>query len=82
MSHSIRIAAAVPVIRVADVAFNAASIAAWAMLPCISCLYILLSKRMEELKSSAIGSVSPAVTPAHIFAMSLSLQLNASYFLP
>ena len=47
----------------------AESIAAWAMLPVMSWRNIRLSKRMEELKSSATGSVFPAVTPAHIFAM-------------
>ena len=44
------------------------------MLPVISSLYILQSKRIEELKSSATRSVSPAVLPAHIFAMLLSLK--------
>ena len=33
---------------------QAESISAWAMLPVISCLYMRLSKAMEELKSSAI----------------------------
>ena len=47
----------------------APSIAACAMLPVMSSRYIRLSKRMEELKSSATGSVTPAVRPAHIFAM-------------
>ena len=62
----------------------APSIAACAMLPVMSSRYIRLSKRMEELKSSATGSVTPAVRPAHIFAMvmvslhALSPQRTAS----
>ena len=47
----------------------APSIAACAMLPVMSSRYMRLSKWMEELKSSATGSVTPAVRPAHIFAM-------------
>ena len=39
------------------------------MLPVISWRAIRLSKRIDELKSSARLSVFPAVTPAHIFAM-------------
>ena len=62
----------------------APSIAACAMLPVMSSRYMRLSKRMEELKSSATGSVTPAVRPAHIFAMvmvslhALSPQRTAS----
>ena len=56
-----------------------ASMAAWAMEPVMSSLYSLQSKRMEELKSSAMLSVTPAVTPAHIFAMGKSPK---NYFLP
>ena len=61
-----------------------ASMAAWTPLPRISCAIIRWSKRMEELKSSATGSVTPAVRPAHIFAMvmvslrALSPQRTAS----
>ena len=45
------------------------SITACAILPAISCLYILLSKAIEELKSSAILSVIPLVLPAQSFAI-------------
>ena len=45
------------------------SMAAWAMLPVMSCRYIRWSKRREELKSSAMLSVTPLVRPAHIFAI-------------
>ena len=43
------------------------------MLPVMSCLYIFESKRMDELKSSAMLSVIPAVTPAHILAIVMTV---------
>ncbi len=50
------------------------SIAACAILPVMSCLYILESKLIEELKSSAMLSVTPSVRPAHIFAIYFSVM--------
>ena len=43
----------------------APSMAAWAMEPVISSLYMRLSKEMEELKSSASFAVSCSYLPAH-----------------
>lgn len=49
-----------------------ASIAAWAMLPLMSCQYIRLSTEMDELKSSAALSSAPCARPAQSFSNSVS----------
>ncbi len=49
-----------------------ASIAACAMLPRMSCLYILLSTAMDELKSSAALSSAACARPAQSFSMPLT----------